>query len=141
MAAVRQAMTENPSNKERLYVTNEDIVSLASIGNDTVFAVTAPQGTSLVVPDPDAHADQGQPRQYRCAPTPSLLHRKSPSLSQQGATAATLLVPSASPVTTCVLAEGFSRASLHNTLKHTYGKVPVHVRGSCDEACRWAGQS
>ena len=46
-------------------MTNEDIVSLASIGNDTVFAVTAPQGTSLVVPDPDAHTDQGQPRQYR----------------------------------------------------------------------------
>ena len=62
------AMTEDPSNKERLYVTNEDIVKLASIGRDTVFAVTAPQGTSLIVPDPDKTAP-GQPPQYRCVPT------------------------------------------------------------------------
>ena len=60
------AMTEDPSNKERLYVTNEDIVKLASIGRDTVFAVTAPQGTSLIVPDPDKTAP-GQPPQYRWA--------------------------------------------------------------------------
>ena len=59
-------MTEDPSNKERLYVTNEDIVKLASIGRDTVFAVTAPQGTSLIVPDPDKTAP-GQPPQYRWA--------------------------------------------------------------------------
>lgn len=66
------AMTEDPSNKERLYVTNEDIVKLASIGRDTVFAVTAPQGTSLIVPDPDKTAP-GQPPQYRCAiPSPCL---------------------------------------------------------------------
>ncbi len=69
-----QAMTEDPANKERLYVTNEDIVGLASIGSDTVFAVTAPQGTSLVVPDPDANVELGQPRQYRrgaCSGSPS----------------------------------------------------------------------
>ena len=64
------AMTEDPSNKERLYVTNEDIVKLASIGRDTVFAVTAPQGTSLIVPDPDKTAP-GQPPQYRYAPSPA----------------------------------------------------------------------
>lgn len=63
------AMTEDPSNKERLYVTNEDIVKLASIGRDTVFAVTAPQGTSLIVPDPDKTAP-GQPPQYRRGPLP-----------------------------------------------------------------------
>ena len=62
------AMTEDPSNKERLYVTNEDIVKLASIGRDTVFAVTAPQGPSLIVPDPDKTAP-GQPPQYRWAGT------------------------------------------------------------------------
>ncbi|CAK0773013.1 hypothetical protein CVIRNUC_004022 [Coccomyxa viridis] len=62
------AMTEDPSNKERLYVTNEDIVKLASIGRDTVFAVTAPQGTSLIVPDPDKTAP-GQPPQYRAVLT------------------------------------------------------------------------
>ena len=64
------AMTEDPSNKERLYVTNEDIVKLASIGRDTVFAVTAPQGTSLIVPDPDKTAP-GQPPQYRCVTAPT----------------------------------------------------------------------
>ena len=47
-------------------MTNEDIVKLASIGRDTVFAVTAPQGTSLIVPDPDKTAP-GQPPQYRWA--------------------------------------------------------------------------
>lgn len=67
-------MTENPANKERLYVTNEDIVGLASINHDTVFAVTAPQGTSLVVPDPESDAAMGQPRNYRlCIPQPALV--------------------------------------------------------------------
>ncbi|BDA44165.1 Transcription factor E2F3 [Coccomyxa sp. Obi] len=59
------AMTEDPANKERLYVTNEDIVGLATINSDTVFAVTAPQGTSLVVPDPESDVEMGQPRNYR----------------------------------------------------------------------------
>ncbi|KAK9915554.1 hypothetical protein WJX75_000649 [Coccomyxa subellipsoidea] len=58
-------MTEDPANKERLYVTNEDIVGLATINSDTVFAVTAPQGTSLVVPDPESDVESGQPRNYR----------------------------------------------------------------------------
>ncbi len=62
------SMTEDPANKERLYVTNEDIVSLATINSDTVFAVTAPQGTSLVVPDPESDVEMGQPRNYRCTP-------------------------------------------------------------------------
>ncbi len=61
------AMTEDPANKERLYVTNEDIVGLATINSDTVFAVTAPQGTSLVVPDPESDVEMGQPRNYRWA--------------------------------------------------------------------------
>jgi transcription factor E2F3 len=71
------AMTENPANKERLYVTNEDIVGLASINHDTVFAVTAPQGTSLVVPDPDSDVAMGQPRNYRCP-----LHPPPPCIPQ-----------------------------------------------------------
>ena len=75
------AMTEDPSNKERLYVTNEDIVKLASIGRDTVFAVTAPQGTSLIVPDPDKTAP-GQPPQYRRAPSPAELAAMDAALPQ-----------------------------------------------------------
>jgi len=76
------AMTEDPSNKERLYVTNEDIVKLASIGRDTVFAVTAPQGTSLIVPDPDKTAP-GQPPQYRCAVPSSCLYLDPVKISTQ----------------------------------------------------------
>ena len=58
-------MTEHPANKSRLYVTNDDIVKLRSIGEDTVFAVTAPHGTTLVVPDPDEGLENGGQRRYR----------------------------------------------------------------------------
>lgn len=59
-------MTEHPSNKSRMYVTNDDIIKLSSIGEDVVFAVTAPYGTTLVVPDPDEGVEQGGERRYRC---------------------------------------------------------------------------
>lgn len=59
------SMTEHPSNKSRMYVTNQDIIKLSSIGEDVVFAVTAPHGTTLVVPDPDEGVDQGKERRYR----------------------------------------------------------------------------
>jgi len=71
-------MTEDASNKERLYVTNEDIVGLASINSDTVFAVTAPQGTSLVVPDPESDVELGQSRNYRCICAPASSKKLSP---------------------------------------------------------------
>lgn len=58
-------MTEYPSNKARMYVTNDDIIKLNSIGEDVVFAVTAPHGTTLVVPDPDEGVEQGGERRYR----------------------------------------------------------------------------
>ena len=58
-------MTEHPSNKSRMYVTNDDIIKLSTIGEDVVFAVTAPFGTSLVVPDPDEGVEQGGERRYR----------------------------------------------------------------------------
>lgn len=60
-------MTEHPSNKSRMYVTNDDIIKLSSIGEDVVFAVTAPYGTTLVVPDPDEGIEQGGERRYRCS--------------------------------------------------------------------------
>ena len=61
------AMTDDPANKERLFVTNEDILALPSVAGDNVFAVTAPQGTSLVVPDPDANLGPHGERHYQCA--------------------------------------------------------------------------
>ncbi|KAK9822717.1 hypothetical protein WJX81_008122 [Elliptochloris bilobata] len=59
------AMTDDPANKERLFVTNEDILALPSVAGDNVFAVTAPQGTSLVVPDPDANLGPHGERHYQ----------------------------------------------------------------------------
>ena len=60
-------MTEHPSNKSRMYVTNDDIIKLSSIGEDVVFAVTAPYGTTLLVPDPDEEVEKGGERRYRWA--------------------------------------------------------------------------
>ena len=57
-------MTENAANSARLYVTDEDIAKLPCTANDTVFAVKAPQGTTLEVPDPDDGLETGQ-RRYR----------------------------------------------------------------------------
>lgn len=59
-----KAMTEDAANAARLYVTNEDIASLPCTANETVFAVKAPQGTTLEVPDPDEGLASGQ-RRYR----------------------------------------------------------------------------
>lgn len=59
-----KAMTENESNAARLYVTDEDIAKLPCTANDTVFAVKAPQGTTLEVPDPDEGLANGE-RRYR----------------------------------------------------------------------------
>ena len=57
-------MTEDAANSARLYVTDEDIAKLPCTANDTVFAVKAPQGTTLEVPDPDEGLETGQ-RRYR----------------------------------------------------------------------------
>lgn len=59
-----KAMTEDASNAARLYVTDEDIAKLPCTANDTVFAVKAPQGTTLEVPDPDEGLASGE-RRYR----------------------------------------------------------------------------
>lgn len=61
-----QALSENPLNKPRLYVTDEDVMGLPCFANDTIFAVKAPPGTTLEVPDPREAADprDGQMR-YR----------------------------------------------------------------------------
>lgn len=61
-----QAMTQDAANAARLYVTDEDIAKLPCTANDTVFAVKAPQGTTLEVPDPDEGLATGE-RRYRQA--------------------------------------------------------------------------
>ncbi|KAK9808669.1 hypothetical protein WJX72_001605 [[Myrmecia] bisecta] len=55
-------MTEDPANKSRLYVTEQDIAKVANTADDILLAVKAPQGTTLEVPDPDQ--DNGE-RRYR----------------------------------------------------------------------------
>ena len=55
-------MTEDPANKSRLYVTEQDIAKVANTADDILLAVKAPQGTTLEVPDPDQ--DTGE-RRYR----------------------------------------------------------------------------
>lgn len=59
------AMSANPINKSRIYVTSAEILQLPSVGNDTVFAVTAPQGTTLSVPNPQ---EVPEGFRYKCAP-------------------------------------------------------------------------
>jgi hypothetical protein len=50
-----------PACRARLYVTTDEVAALPlAAGGDTGFAVTAPQGTALVVPDPST-PDAGAP--------------------------------------------------------------------------------
>jgi E2F transcription factor CC-MB domain len=57
-------MSSHPANKSRIYVTSAEILQLKSVGMDTVFAVTAPQGTTLSVPNPLEVPDGFR---YKCA--------------------------------------------------------------------------
>lgn len=70
MRSAMAVMTDHPSNKARLFVTNEDIVRMESTGNDTIFAVTAPQGTTLEIPDPDDGPPPSE-RRYRYVALPA----------------------------------------------------------------------
>ncbi len=60
-----QVMTDDPANRSRLYVTEEDIAELPIVSSETVFAVKAAQGTTLEVPDPDEGAEGARERRYR----------------------------------------------------------------------------
>ncbi|KAG2496501.1 hypothetical protein HYH03_005326 [Edaphochlamys debaryana] len=66
MTGAIQALSDNPLNRPRLYVTDDDVTGLPCFANDTIFAVKAPPGTTLEVPDPREAADprDGQMR-YR----------------------------------------------------------------------------
>jgi hypothetical protein len=61
-----EAMSSHPANKSRIYVTSAEILQLKSVGTDTVFAVTAPQGTTLSVPNPQ---EVPEGFRYKCAST------------------------------------------------------------------------
>ena len=82
MRSTINSMTEHPSNKARLFVTNEDIVRMQSTGTDTVFAVTAPQGTTLEIPDPDEGFELGTERRYRQGPDLQHMHDWNRSVNQ-----------------------------------------------------------
>lgn len=71
------AMSAHPTNKSRIYVTSAEILQLPSVGNDTVFAVTAPQGTTLSVPNPQ---EVPEGFRYKCAP---VMHHPSCSCPAQ----------------------------------------------------------
>ncbi|GFR53033.1 hypothetical protein Agub_g15725 [Astrephomene gubernaculifera] len=65
MTTAIQSLSDNPLNKPRLYVTDEDVTSLPCFANDTIFAVKAPPGTTLEVPDPREAADPRDGGQMR----------------------------------------------------------------------------
>lgn len=60
-------MTDHALNRQRLYVTDNDVMELPPIrASDQVVAVLAPQGTTLEVPEPETGLAHGA-RRYRCA--------------------------------------------------------------------------
>ena len=65
--ASMRGLTDHALNKQRLYVTDADVVRLPPISaSDQVVAVLAPHGTTLEVPEPDQGLESGE-RRYRCA--------------------------------------------------------------------------
>ena len=69
--ASMRGLTDHALNKQRLYVTDADVVRLPPISaSDQVVAVLAPHGTTLEVPEPDDQ-ESGE-RRYRCGAERSL---------------------------------------------------------------------
>lgn len=66
MGEAIKSMSDNPLNKDKLYMTDEDITRLPVFASDTIFAVKAPPGTTLEVPDPEEAAVVPGQRRYRC---------------------------------------------------------------------------
>ncbi|CAD7705470.1 unnamed protein product [Ostreobium quekettii] len=58
-------LTEDPYSQARFYVTEDDIASLPCFGNDSIFAVKAPRGTTLEVPDPTDNSEWPNQPRYR----------------------------------------------------------------------------
>lgn len=65
MGEAIKSMSDNPLNSDKLYVTDDDITSLPVFSADTIFAVKAPPGTTLEVPDPEEAASIPGQRRYR----------------------------------------------------------------------------
>ncbi|KAI5068340.1 hypothetical protein GOP47_0016685 [Adiantum capillus-veneris] len=57
-------LSENESNKQWLYITEDDIKTLPCFQNETLIAIKAPHGTTLEVPDPDEAIEYPQ-RHYQ----------------------------------------------------------------------------
>ncbi|KAK9825108.1 hypothetical protein WJX74_009727 [Apatococcus lobatus] len=100
-----QVMTDDPANRSRLYVTEEDIAELPIVSSETVFAVKAAQGTTLEVPDPDDGPDGANERRYRVilksqdAPIDVwLVSRANEGETAGGASPSPLTAPAASPL-------------------------------------------
>lgn len=51
---------DNPVNQSLLYVSHNDIMAQHCFGNDIVFAVKAPRGTTLEVPNPEVAGSDTQ---------------------------------------------------------------------------------
>ena len=61
-----RAVTEDAANKPYLFVTEADVTGLPCFARDTIFAVKAPKGTTLEMPDPaEGTALAGGGRRYR----------------------------------------------------------------------------
>jgi hypothetical protein len=73
---IRQ-LGDNAVNQSRLYVSHNDIMAQPCFGKDIVFAVKAPRGTTLEVPNPDALS--GNDQQYKV-----LLNSKGEALVRRG---------------------------------------------------------
>lgn len=52
--AAMGAMSEDSWNRSRLYLTDRELAALPCMAHDTVFAVHAPHGTSMEIPDPSS---------------------------------------------------------------------------------------
>ncbi|KAL4578295.1 hypothetical protein LXL04_014416 [Taraxacum kok-saghyz] len=57
-------LSEDDNTQKWLFVTEDDIKSLACFQNETLIAIKAPHGTTLEVPDPDEAVEYPQ-RRYR----------------------------------------------------------------------------
>uniref|UniRef100_A0A061RJC2 E2F transcription factor 4/5 n=1 Tax=Tetraselmis sp. GSL018 TaxID=582737 RepID=A0A061RJC2_9CHLO len=56
---------DNPVNQSRLYVSHGDVMAQPCFGNDIIFAVKAPRGTTLEVPNLEAVLQEGSGQGYK----------------------------------------------------------------------------
>lgn len=66
MKQTLELFNQHPYYTSRFYVTREDICNVKCFGEDSLFAVRAPIGTTIEVPDPTEGQEAGR-RRYRYA--------------------------------------------------------------------------